>query len=156
MSSVMVYCDGSGNATGGPGGVGYVAVYTDAITMEGRLPLPSATNQQAEILAAAFALDQIEPHDIVEMVSDSEYVVKSWPKLPGWSNGDRWRLASGGEVKNIGHWKRLMRAAQKHGEVTFQWVRGHDGNIHNERADQLAGVAREEALRTSSTYDDWG
>lgn len=141
----MVYCDGSGLATGGPGGVGYVAVYSPHIVMEGRLSLPSATNQQAEVLAAAYALDQIEPHDVVEMVSDSEYVVKSYPKLDGWKQRG-WRLASGGPVKNVGHWQRLLVAAARHGEVTFRWVRGHNGDVHNERADELAGQARELSL----------
>lgn len=143
--NAIVYCDGSGLALGGPGGVGYVAIIGER-EYEGSLPLPRATNQQAEILAAAFALTSLDPCEGVMMWSDSEYVVKGWSEwLQGWiARG--WRTTSGSAVKNQPHWRRLMTAAEKHGTVEFHWLRGHNGDAYNERADELAGEARLKAI----------
>lgn len=147
MTDAVVYVDGSGSATGGPGGVGYVAT-VDGADYEGSLSLPSATNQQAEILAAAWALDQLQPCTAVAVFSDSEYVVKGmtvW--LDGWIRRG-WRTKGGSPVKNRPHWERLIRARGRHDAVTFTWVRGHNGTAGNERADVLADEARRRQIDT--------
>jgi len=147
-----VYTDGSGT-TGGPAGIAFVAFASDApdTQIESALPLESATNQQAEILAAAYALHTLPPAKLVTIWSDSEYLVKGWNQyLPQWLKND-WRRASGGQAKNIAYWQRLLRAAGRHETVSFQWLRGHDGHEHNERADKLAGEARRMALESVGT-----
>ncbi len=143
--TLTVYTDGSGT-TGGPAGIAYVAVHeTGEIHSEEALPLDNATNQQAEILAAAFALHKLEPGVPIKIVSDSEYLVKGWNEyLPMWKVRN-WKKADGKPPKNIAHWQRLCRAAEPH-TVTFEWTRGHAGTPGTERADKLAGVAREVAL----------
>lgn len=141
-----VYTDGSVN-TGGPGGIGFVASVDGpelvrAIEFEGSLPLANATNQQAEILAAAYALDQLDPCSLVVVWSDSEYVVKgmtSW--IAKWMTRG-WKTGEGKPVKNQAHWQRLIVACGRHEQVAFQWLKGHAGHPLNERADQLAGEAR--------------
>jgi ribonuclease HI len=142
VSGFLVYCDGSGGASG-PGGVAYVALNEDGtLHSEGALPLEQATNQKAEILAAAYALHCLPEGSNVRVVSDSEYVVKGFTEwLPRWqANG--WRKRDGKRASNIGHWQRLAVAAQRHAYVTFTWIEGHAGHVHNERADVLAGEAR--------------
>lgn len=150
MTTAVVYCDGSGVADGGPAGCGYVALINARTVTEGSLPLPAGTNQQAEILAAAYALTEIPDCAAVLVYSDSEYVVKGWTEwLPGWlENG--WRRRSGGDVANQRHWQRLIDAADRHGTVEFRWVRGHDGTEGNERADVLAGEARARAIEQAA------
>ena len=145
-----VYTDGSGT-TGGPAGIAYVAfeqAAADVFTLwrEDALPVENATNQQAEILAAAYALHQLPERSTVTIFSDSEYLVKGYNVwLPQWlENG--WKKLTGGEPANGAHWKRLVTAAERHESVTFQWLKGHDGHEHNERADQLAGEARAMAM----------
>lgn len=147
LLSVTVYTDGSGT-TGGPAGIAYVA-HLEGFILESSLPLPNATNQQAEILAAAYALHTLDPGDIT-IISDSEYLVKGWNEyLPAWrANG--WRKRGGGEPKNLPHWRRLLAAAEKHSSVTFTWTRGHVGTDGNERADVLAGLARREAIEQAA------
>lgn len=135
----VLYTDGSGLATGGPAGVGFAGLVNGEM-IEGSLSLPRATNQQAELLAAAFALDAISPCDAVLLYSDSQYVVQGWDWLPGWIKRG-WRTTSG-EVANQRHWQRLQQAVARHEEVTFRWVRGHNGTEGNERADVLARAAR--------------
>lgn len=154
--TVRVYTDGSGT-TGGPAGIAYAAYelgyYDNAIgafLREGSLSLRDATNQQAEILAAAYALHELTPGPDIVVVSDSEYVVKGVTEwLPGWiSRG--WRTASNKPVKNKAHWLRLLEAIARHDSVKFEWVRGHNGEPGNERADELAGLARAEALQAAA------
>lgn len=135
----VLYTDGSGLASGGPAGVGYTGLVNGELA-EGSCSLPSATNQQAEILAAAFALDAVPPCHSILLYSDSQYVVHGWDWLPGWIERG-WRTKSG-VVANQRHWKRLQQAVARHGEIEFRWVRGHDGTEGNERADELARAAR--------------
>ena len=47
-------------------------------------------------------------------------------------------------VKNIELWKRLLAAKEPH-QVQWLWVKGHDGNVDNERADALATMAADGA-----------
>ncbi len=142
-----VYCDGSGLATGGPAGVGYIAYLDGAPHHQGQLPLRAATNQQAELLAAAYALHCLPEKSIVTVYSDSQYVTKWVNSAWGWrSNG--WSKGRGkGLAKNPEHWGRLLDAIQRHRNVTFTWVRGHDGDTTpgNVVADRLAGEARQRA-----------
>lgn len=142
--SWTVWTDGSGT-TGGPAGIGFYAECDpseDAPShpFTGSLPLRDATNQQAELLAAAFALHDLfelcgEPQDVT-VVSDSEYLVRGWNEYPA-----RRRK------KNLAHWARLTCAAARHRSVVFKWTRAHVGTAGNEEADRLAGDARQQAIR---------
>lgn len=153
----LVYTDGSGT-TSGPGGIAYVALDENgAFIQEESLPLREATNQKAEILAAAYALHRLPGGSEIKIISDSEYLVKGFHEwLPAWlENG--WRKRSGGRAKNQAHWQRLHDAAQRHIVVAFEWCEGHAGIEWNERADVLAGqaraVAKAEAVIPRATLD---
>jgi ribonuclease HI len=138
----VVYVDGSGIATGGPAGVGYVALLEESRKKEGSRELNSATSQQAEILAAAHALTELNPLESVLIFSDSEYVVLAMQgRLSKWiARG--WRTQGNKPVANQDQWRELLVAKERHGKVEFRWLRGHDGNRWNERADELAYQAR--------------
>ena len=49
-------------------------------------------------------------------------------------------------VANQDLWQRLQTQRERH-QLTAEWTRGHAGNTHNERCDQLA-VAAIEQLRS--------
>lgn len=136
-ASVRVFVDGSALATRGPGGIGFVVPDLD---LEGSLELSAATNQQAELLAAAYALSEIPEGLNVVVVSDSQYVVRGWGWLPGWI-AKGWRTNSG-PVANPNYWRRLQLAVDRHESVVFEWVKGHADTPENERADRLAYAAR--------------
>ena len=90
------------------------------------------------VIVAFEALNR--PCDI-NLYSDSKYVIdafnqhwiESWQKK-GWKKSDRQ------PVKNVDLWKRLLEAKNPH-NVTFHWVKGHDGHPQNERCDTLATTA---------------
>lgn len=134
---IPVFVDGAAPSRGGAGGIGWTC---PILGLENAMYLRRATNQQAEILAAALALHELE-RGSYEIVSDSRYVVDGWARLPVWA-ADGWRTAAGGPVANLGHWERLMTAATRHVVVRISWTKGHVGTAGNERADHLAGEAK--------------
>lgn len=101
-----------------------------------------ATNNKMELEAALQGLSVISDitDDLaieVELISDSEYVVKGssiW--LPGWINRN-WK-SSTGPVKNKDQWERINTFVKKYPNLKFSWVRGHAGDKYNEICDKLA------------------
>jgi len=87
------------------------------------------TNQRAEIMAAIEALDALYDPTAIEIVSDSQYLVKC-------ASGE-WGRKANGDL-----WDRLDRASKNH-RVTYKWVKGHNGNPGNERAHELSMLALE-------------
>ena len=141
-SRFTVYTDGSG-LTGGPAGVAFVALREGVVPLERSLPLPNATNHQAEMLAATHALTELPPRSVIELKSDSRYVVKNWNEwLPKWREHNPWRTSKRRPPDNQDYWERLIEAVALHEEVTFTWVPAHTGLEFNERAHQLAFAAR--------------
>lgn len=84
----------------------------------------TATNQRAEIIAAALALESLREPCVVTLRSDSKYVIETM-------NG-RFRRKT-----NLDCWQRLDSAAAPH-QVTFEWVKGHNGDPDQETADRIA------------------
>ena len=106
------------------------------------------TNQIAELTAAIEGLALVPPGDAVELVSDSQYVLKGISEWrAGWERKG-WRNSKGEPVANLALWKRLFAVVDAR-QVTTRWVRGHNGDPYNERADALAN----QALRTKARSD---
>lgn len=122
---VHLYTDGSCSGNPGPAGAGWCAVLKDQVVLEGNKPLGHATNQVAEILAAAMGLEALPAGSIVTVMTDSQYVVNTMTM--------GWRRKANGE-----HWARLDAAVARHGSVAFGHVKGHNGDRWNERVDGLA------------------
>ena len=90
----------------------------------------------------------------VELYSDSQYVVNAFNKhwIDGWIKKG-WKRGKNEPVKNVDLWKQLLEAKEKH-QVTFIWVKGHDGHPQNERCDALAtGAADGENLMEDTVMD---
>ena len=88
-----------------------------------------STNQRAEILAAACGLQALKEPCQVILRSDSRYVVETM-------NGKFKRKS------NLDCWAILDSAAEPH-EVTYEWVRGHNGDPEQEAADTIARTTAE-------------
>ena len=102
------------------------------------------TNQIAELTAAIEGLSRVPPGAPVELVSDSQYVLKGlteWRK--GWERRG-FRNAEGKPVSNLALWQALFALADAR-KLQVRWVRGHNGDLHNERVDGLANKALREA-----------
>ncbi|MFD1261808.1 ribonuclease HI [Entomomonas asaccharolytica] len=138
---VKIYTDGACKGNPGPGGWGVLLLYK-GIEKElwgGEL---DTTNNRMELLAAIKGLSALKRPCRVCMLTDSQYVKKGITEwLAGWKGKD-WQTSNKKPVKNADLWKMLDEQVVKH-HITWQWVKGHAGDIGNERADQLAnrGVA---------------
>jgi ribonuclease HI len=149
MNEIIVeaYTDGACRGNPGIGGWGVLLRYKDKEKQlfGGEL---HTTNNRMELLAAIMALEALTRPCQVRLTTDSEYVKKGITQwITQWIKQD-WKKADKKPVKNIDLWQRLHTATQKH-QVQWQWVKGHDGHIDNERADQLAnqGIESIQPLR---------
>ena len=136
MKKVTIYTDGACSGNPGPGGWGAILQYGD-VEKEISGYDPVTTNNKMEMMAAIQGLESLKESCVVELYSDSQYVIKGITEwLPGWK-ARGWKTASKTPVKNLELWQRLERTLSKH-EITWHWVRGHNGHTMNERVDQLA------------------
>ncbi len=141
---ISAYTDGACRGNPGPGGWGAL-LRCEGKEKEfwgGEL---QTTNNRMELMAAIQALENITSPSQVEITTDSQYVMKGITEwLPNWIKRN-WMTAAKKPVKNADLWKRLQTATQKH-EVSWKWVRGHQGHEGNERADQLANRGVDDIL----------
>ena len=148
--NVKLYSDGSSRGNPGPGGYGTILQYTDA---SGKLyereyseGFRDTTNNRMELMGVIRGLEELKKPCIVEVISDSKYVVDAFNR--GWVEAwirNQWKGAGNKPVKNIDLWKRLIEVKKPH-EARFIWVKGHDGHPENERCDKLATSAADSAV----------
>ena len=133
---VIIHTDGACSGNPGPGGWGAVLQYGGTVKeLKGGAPL--TTNNQMELTAAIEALTALKRPVEVELHTDSIYVKDGLTKwIHGWKKNG-WRTADKKPVKNLELWQALDAAVGKH-KIDWHWVKGHNGDEMNERADQLA------------------
>lgn len=138
--SVTIYSDGACLGNPGRGGYGTVLLSGDH-RKELSAGFRRTTNNRMELLGAIVGLEALKQPCSVTLWSDSQYVIHALSKgwLDGWQKRG-WRTASKEPVKNQDLWQRLLRAISGH-TIEWRWVRGHTGDIENERCDQLAVAA---------------
>ena len=133
---VIVHTDGACSGNPGPGGWGAVLQYNGTVKeLKGGAAL--TTNNKMELTAAIEALNALKRPLAVELHTDSNYVKDGLTKwIHGWKKNG-WRTADKKPVKNVELWQALDTAVQRH-TIKWHWVKGHNGDEMNERADQLA------------------
>lgn len=136
MKQVTIYTDGACSGNPGRGGWGAILSHGE---VEKELSGGEAhtTNNRMELMAAIKALESLKEPCAVTLYTDSKYVmdgITQWMK--GWK-AKGWKTASKQPVKNQDLWQQLDSAIVPH-QIQWQWVKGHTGNVGNERADALA------------------
>ncbi len=133
---IKIYTDGACSGNPGPGGWGAILQW-NGHEKELSGGEEETTNNRMEMTAVIMALKALKKHSTVEIYTDSKYVMDGLTKwLAGWK-ARGWKTADKKPVKNQDLWERIDSLVQSH-NVTFFWVKGHDGHPENERADQLA------------------
>lgn len=131
---IEVYVDGWSKGNPGPGGAGIVIQESGGITATHGIPLGHVTNNQAEFLALKYALTELKTRDLsgcpVNILTDSQLVVGIFSQ--------NWKARANLEL--VMEIRDLVRAFP---QLTFAYVRGHNGNQGNELADSLAQKAAE-------------
>lgn len=147
---VIIHTDGACSGNPGPGGWGAILDY-NGTRKELQGGAAETTNNRMEIQAAVEALNALKRPCEVEMHVDSQYVkdgITKW--IHGWKRNG-WKTADKKPVKNVELWQALDDAIKRH-QISWHWVKGHDGHPDNERADELAreGMAPFKAASRSS------
>ena len=138
---VTIFCDGSslGNGQASTRAAAFALLGFKGAWRAVGVYLGQATNQQAEVAAAALGLESLRQPCRVHLFTDSRYVVET---MCG-----RFRRKT-----NHDWWQRLDKAAAQH-EVKWEWTRGHVGHVIQEAVDRGArkiaaqGMVDEEVLR---------
>ncbi|MFC4171750.1 ribonuclease H [Microvirga sp. GCM10011540] len=143
----VVYTDGACMGRGRLRPGGYAAIILlgsreDIIT--GRSL--ATTNTAMELMGVVEALEALPPSIPVEIYSDSHYVIMGATKHLPWWRSRGWRIVKGGKVANKDLWQRLSLHLSGR-SVTWNWVKGHSGDLHNERAHALAYQEAQGAAR---------
>jgi len=139
QAPVVAHTDGACSGNPGPGGWGAVLVWgAHRKELSGGEPL--TTNNRMELMGAISALEALKRPSTVELHTDSAYLkngITAW--IEGWRRNG-WRTADKKPVKNADLWRRLDAARTGH-TIDWRWVKGHAGDVENERADELARAA---------------
>ena len=137
MKTVTLYTDGACSGNPGPGGWGAILEY---MGHEKELSggEESTTNNRMELTAVIMGLSSLKEPCIVELYSDSKYVIdgleKGWAaswKKKGWIKSDK------KPALNPDLWDQLLELTGKH-QMRYHWVKGHAENPKNNRCDELA------------------
>ena len=106
-------------------------------------------------LAAIKGLEMLKQPCKVTLYSDSRYLVNAI--MEGWAvkwKKKDWWLSNKERAKNIDLWEQLLPLCEMH-QVEFRWVKGHAGNLENERCDQLSMAAlRQPNLPADEGYEN--
>jgi ribonuclease HI len=142
MKKVTIVCDGSslGNGRGVTRAAAVALLEFKGYWRAVGEYLGNATNQQAEIAAAAIGLASLKEPCRVTLLSDSRYVLETM--------GGTWKRKT-----NHDWWQRLDKAANGH-QITWEWVKGHDGHIAQEAADKTARKIAELGHADKDLLDD--
>ena len=138
----IVYTDGACSGNPGPGGWG-ATIKIDRETFEIYGGEDNTTNNRMELIAAIKALEYLNESYEITLYTDSNYVkdgITKW--IFNWKKNN-WKTSSKKIVKNSDLWIQLD-AIQEKRKVNWNWVKGHSGDIGNERADELARMGIEE------------
>ncbi|MDJ1257963.1 MAG: ribonuclease HI [Candidatus Midichloria sp.] len=135
---LKIYCDGACSGNPGKGGWGAILIWKDT-TKEISGFEENTTNNRMELTAAIEALKVIKRNVKVEVYTDSKYVcngITNW--IQKWKKNN-WR-SKNKLIKNVDLWQELELLSSKL-DVSWRWIRGHNGDVYNEKADKLATTA---------------
>lgn len=137
MKTVTIYTDGACSGNPGPGGWGAILMY-GKFKKELSGGEANTTNNRMELTGVITALEALKEPCVVELWSDSKYVIDGLEK--GWAKGWKARGWVKGDKKpalNPDLWDRLLTLTEQH-TMHYHWVKGHAENPYNNRCDELA------------------
>ena len=139
MKTVTLYTDGACSGNPGPGGWGAILMYNQH-KKELSGGDKHTTNNKMELTAVIRGLEQLKEPCVVELYSDSKYVIDALQK--GWAKSWRaknWRKGDGKPALNPDLWEKLLQLCEVH-QVKLHWVKGHAENEFNNRCDEMAVI----------------
>lgn len=131
-----LHTDGACSGNPGPGGWGALLRFgSEEKELSGGQK--ATTNNQMELMAVIRGLEYLKRGVHLDLYTDSTYVLKGATEwMANWKKKG-WKNSAGKAVKNRELWERLEKAMHRH-TIDWHWVKGHSGNVDNDRADELA------------------
>lgn len=142
MRDINVFTDGACFGNPGPGGWGALIFTKDQpVKIWGHDP--NTTNNRMEMMAVIKALDHLLPlsDQPVHIYSDSQYVIKGVTLWSEQWHKNGWKTAQKKPVENQDLWKKLLSLKTQFLYLSWSWIKGHAGHVHNIAADHLANWA---------------
>lgn len=141
IPEINLYSDGGAEPNPGKGGFGVIMSYKGK-QKEFSQGYRLTTNNRMELMGVIYGLGKLKIKAIVNVYTDSRYVVDGITK--GWAESwksKNWYRTPNNKAINHDLWSRLLILISNQHEVRFNWVKGHAGHIENERCDVLADIA---------------
>ena len=138
LPEVTIYTDGACDPNPGSGGWAAILIFQKT-KKEIKGFERTTTNNRMELMAAIQALKVLEVEHNVKLYTDSKYLqlgIEEW--MPNWIKRG-WKR-KGGKLANIELWQSLQVLSKKH-SIEWHWLKGHAGNVYNERVNWLAQKA---------------
>ena len=137
MKTVTLYTDGACSGNPGPGGWGAILEY-NGYELELSGGEENTTNNRMELTAVIRGLQRLKEPCIVELYSDSKYVIDALEKGWAWSWKKKgWIKSDKKPALNPDSWEELLQLTMRH-QLRYHWVKGHAENPKNNRCDELA------------------
>ncbi|MCP9486552.1 MAG: ribonuclease HI [Gaiellaceae bacterium MAG52_C11] len=149
MSAITIYTDGACMGNPGPGGWAAIVVQGGR-ELELSGGMAHTTNNQMELQAVISGLKALKKSCKVSVCTDSKYITKAFNDdwISDWklrAKDGIWRTSSRKPVANQALWEELIRLVSLHEVEAWDWVKGHNKHVYNERCDALAVTARDAA-----------
>lgn len=139
MKHVNIFTDGACRGNPGPGGWAAILRYQSKEKIISGAEADT-TNNRMELMAAIEALKTLKQGCVIDLYTDSQYVQKGISEwIHNWKK-NKWKTANKKPVKNADLWQELDKQSKQH-EITWHWVKGHNGHRENEMVDVLANEA---------------
>lgn len=152
MEDIIVYTDGGCWPNPGVGGWGVVIQHQDGRTVEHHGGEKYTTNNRMELTGPIVALELLPRDASIVVMSDSRYVIDGITEwIAEWKRRG-WRNSRDMPVKSRDLWERLD-AARNDRKVSFAWIKGHAGNVGNERADELSKLGAVQVNEAPIDFD---
>ena len=133
-----VYTDGSASPNPGPGGAGSVILCDGEVVSEMVHSGGHTTNNRMELHAVIMTIPSLPKDKPVTLYTDSSYVQKGITEwVHGWIKKG-WMTKGGKQRVNTDLWKQLVELTKEYPKIKIEWVKAHNGDKWNERADELA------------------
>ncbi len=148
ITKVTIYTDGACSGNPGPGGWAAILSF-GSVKREISGGEPHTTNNRMELMAVIESLKLLTRPCVVDMYSDSAYVVNAFNQnwIVNWQKKG-WVNSAKNPVANKDLWEMLIELCKVH-KVTFIKVKGHADNEFNNRCDELAVIESKKFTKES-------
>tara|TARA_Y100000589_G_scaffold195482_3_gene184802 strand:- start:124 stop:843 length:720 start_codon:yes stop_codon:yes gene_type:complete len=131
--------DGACSGNPGSGGWGAIIIFDDGSELEFGGAEKNTTNNRMELTAAIRTIEKLKDFELkknFKLRTDSKYVIEGYTNwINNWKKNG-WKTSSGKIVQNLDLWQKIDKL--RISGLYMEFVKGHNGDLYNERVDKIA------------------